>query len=1122
MSSDECPAHSQQSGGGYSSWLPSFGQSKEQPTCPFAKDAPDGAECPASKQQKKAIKPIPGPPGLPIVGNIFDMDFVTPLKTIEGFAEQYGPIYKIRLGGREHLVLSSWELIHEACDEKRFAKQVAAGLEQVRNGVGDGLFTAYTGEENWALAHRVLIPAFGPLSIREMFDEMADMANQLALKWARLPTGSEIDASDDFTRLALDTIALCAMGGRFNSFYTEHQHPFVDAMTSFLIESGNRGRRLPAMNRIPTRASESYFKDIDFMKKVALDLLKERREHPTEKKDLLNSMINGKDPQTGKGLSDELIVNNMITFLIAGHETTSGTLAFTMYNLVKYPQKYKKLQEEIDSVVGRNPVSLEHLSKLPYTAAVLRETLRLSSPIPLINVRPHPFDNHEKPILLNGQYEVGPDQSMILLIKKMHQDPSVYGEDAAEFKPERMLDEPFNKLPPDAWKPFGNGVRACIGRPFAWQEMLLVMATIFQNFDFYMADSGYQLSIKQNLTIKPKDFYMKARLRHGMTPITLQHFLGGGQAAADITKAGLKGGEQEGKDDGTKNPMYIFYGSNTGTCEAFANRLAADASTHGFKAKVDSLDSASSNLPKDGPVVVITASFEGQPPDNATHFYEWLKSCSGEEAKGTKFAVFGCGHRDWASTYQRIPTQMDEMLEKLGGEKLCERGAADAGAGDMFSDFGNWGDSQFWPSLGDAAQSKSPVKSGLDVEILVDNRASVLGQNLKTGLVVANRRLTTEDVPEKRHLEINLPSEYSYKVGDYLAVLPTNNQSTVKRAMRRFSLPWDAALKITSEMPTTLPTDTTISAGDLLSSYVELSQPATKRDLTTIANCCDDEATKKEILDLANDQEKFIREISQPRISTLDFLSKYPKIQVPIGEYLAMLPPMRIRQYSISSSPLANPETCTLTYSVLNEPSLADSERKHLGVASNYLSTLEPGDKVQVSIRNSHGGFSLPLDIASVPIIMVAAGSGLAPFRGFVMERAAQKSAGRELAPAMLFFGCKHPEKDALYPDELKEWSEMGAVDVCFAYSQAQDQSEGCKHVQDRLWHDREDAVKLFANGGKVFVCGSKEVGKGVKEICKKIYKEGQEKMGEKSDDETVEEWFEGLGKERFATDVFA
>lgn len=91
--------------------------------------------------------------------------------------------------------------------------------------------------------------------------------------------------------------------------------------------------------------------------------------------------------------------------------------------------------------------------------------------------------------------------------------------------------------------------------------------------------------------------------------------------------------------------MSIYYGSNTGTCEALAQRLAADAVTHGFNAVTASMDSGTQNLPKGQPVVVITASFEGQPPDNAAHFVEWLSGAKGNELEGVDFAVFGCGHR---------------------------------------------------------------------------------------------------------------------------------------------------------------------------------------------------------------------------------------------------------------------------------------------------------------------------------------------------------------------------------------------------------------------------------------------------------------------------------------------
>ncbi len=206
----------------------------------------------------------------------------------------------------------------EVCDEKRFSKTVSGPLEQIRNGVKDGLFTAYPGEHNWEVAHRVLMPAFGPLNIRTMFDEMHDIATQLVVKWARFGPKGKIDVTADFTRLTLDSIALCAMDTRFNSFYHEDMHPFVNSMVGLLVESGARARRPALANYFMRSAQRKYDADITLLKEVAAEVVKERRETPSEKKDLLNTMINGRDPKTGEGLTDESIMNNMITFLIAG------------------------------------------------------------------------------------------------------------------------------------------------------------------------------------------------------------------------------------------------------------------------------------------------------------------------------------------------------------------------------------------------------------------------------------------------------------------------------------------------------------------------------------------------------------------------------------------------------------------------------------------------------------------------------------------------------------------------------------------------------------------------------------------------------------------------------------
>lgn len=193
-----------------------------------------------------------------------------------------------------------------------------------------------------------------------------------------------------------------------------------------------------------------------------------------------------------------------------------------------------------------------------------------------------------------------------------------------------------------------------------------------------------------------------------------------------------------------------------------------------------------------------------------------------------------------------------------------------------------------------------------------------------------------------------------------------------------------------------------------------------------------------------------------------------------------------------------------------------------MGVATSFLSELTPGDKLHVSVRPSTAAFHLPSDAENTPIICIAAGSGLAPFRGFIQERAAMLAAGRDLAPALLFFGCRDPDVDDLYASELARWEKLGAVEVRRAYSRAADRAQGCKYVQDRLYHDREDVFPLWDRGAKVYICGSREVGKGVEDVCIRLAQEwSKENLGKDSTAEEAKEWFEKNRNERFATDVF-
>lgn len=188
-------------------------------------------------------------------------------------------------------------------------------------------------------------------------------------------------------------------------------------------------------------------------------------------------------------------------------------------------------------------------------------------------------------------------------------------------------------------------MRGCIGRPFAWQEAILTTAMLLQNFNFRFDDPSYQLHIKQTLTIKPKDFFMHATLRDHIDPVYVEKMMH--NAPAEERKSSEKRQSVEASAAAKpKKPMTILYGSNAGTCESLAQTLARTASSHGFHAQVDPLDTAVGKIPKDQPVVLISSSYEGQPPDNAAHFVEWLQKLEGGSSlKGVKFAVYGCGNR---------------------------------------------------------------------------------------------------------------------------------------------------------------------------------------------------------------------------------------------------------------------------------------------------------------------------------------------------------------------------------------------------------------------------------------------------------------------------------------------
>ena len=258
---------------------------------------------------------------------------------------------------------------------------------------------------------------------------------------------------------------------------------------------------------------------------------------------------------------------------------------------------------------------------------------------------------------------------------------------------------------------------------------------------------------------------------------------------------------------------------------------------------------------------------------------------------GVKYVVFGCGNHDWARTYQAIPTRIDTTLAAVGATRLKERGEADA-RGDFFGDFDHWYDS-FWSSLAPAfGQTVSQVASGpaYKVEVVPPARSTLLRQSdVQTGTIVANRELVNLASPlghSKREVEIALPAGMTYRAGDYLAVLPTNPIQNVERALRRFGLTADTQVIIhtTSDSQTSLPTEYPVSVQELLASYVELGQPATRKQIELLAHASEQPQERAQLEELAQ-PERYQKNVLQRHISVLDLLEQTPSCTLSLTRF---------------------------------------------------------------------------------------------------------------------------------------------------------------------------------------------------------------------------------------------
>ncbi|MCA0924195.1 bifunctional cytochrome P450/NADPH--P450 reductase [Bacillus stratosphericus] len=1013
-------------------------------------------------------------------------------------ADELGPIFQFEFSKATSIFVSNHELAKEVFDERRFDKFIGSSLNKVRTFSGDGLFTSWTEEPNWRKAHHILMPAFSQQAMKGYHEMMLDIATQLVQKWQRTGRDEEIEVAEDMTKLTLDTIGLCGFDFRFNSFYKENQHPFIESMLNGLNEAMDQASRLPVADKLMIKRRKEFEQDVDFMKQLVDDIIQERKKQDKTGNDLLSLMLHAKDPETGERLSDENIRYQIITFLIAGHETTSGLLSFAIYFLLKNPDKLKKAVQEADNVLQGGLPTFKQVQKLSYTRMVLNEALRLWPTAPTFSLYA------KEDTVIGGKYPIKKNQSVNVLLPKLHRDQAVWGEDAEEFKPERFMHP--EKIPQHAYKPFGNGQRACIGMQFALHEATMVLAMVLHNLEL-IDHTSYELDLKESLTIKPNDFKIKVR------PRKQQFFMA---PPKEEVKKSTASAEAKIASHGT--PLLVLYGSNLGTAKQMANEFAEDGKAKGFDVTTAPLDDYTRKLPESGAVLIVTASYNGHPPDHAKQFVDWVTQDEEQDLSNVTFAVFGCGDRNWASTYQRIPRLIDEALERKGAKRVTDIGEGDAG-GDMDEDKETFQKTvfdelakEFNLTLQEKRQEKPNLSIAYTNELVERPVAKTYGAF--SAVVLKNQELQSEkSTRQTRHIELQLPEGKHYKEGDHIGIVPKNSATLVQRVTDRFKLDPQQHMILSSEKEAShLPLNQPIQVEELLASHVELQEPVTRTQLRDLAKYTVCPPHRIELEQMAG--ETYQEAVLKKRVTMLDLLEQYEACELPFDHFLALIPGLKPRYYSISSSPKVDEKRLSITVAVVKGKSWS-GRGEYAGVASNYLCGLQEGDEVACFLHEAQAGFELPPS-PEIPMIMIGPGTGIAPFRGFIQAREAWQNEAKPLGEAHLYFGCRHPHEDDLYYDEMQLAEQKGVVTIHRAYSRYEEQKV---YVQHFIKNDGAKLIELLDKGAYLYICGDgKVMAPDVEATLIELYQ--TEKQCAK---ETAEQWLTSLANDnRYVKDVWS
>ena len=405
--------------------------------------------------------------GLPVLGKV--LDFRRDRLALHDEAAAAGDIVRVPMLHRNLWAISAPELVQQVlvAEEARFIK--APGLHVYgKKLLGEGLLTAE--KDVHRRKRKLLAPAFAPRRIARYGESMAAYAERAAARWR---DGELIDVAEEMMRLTL------AIVGRtlFDADIEGDAAVVGDALTiamEFMLES----LTFPLPLGWPLPRNQRMRAAVARLDEVVYRIIAERRAAPGDRGDVLSTLLEARDDD-GSGLTDKDVRDEIMTLMLAGHETTANALAWTWYLLAQHPAPYARMLDELDGALGGRTPTVDDLPRLPWTLQVIEEAMRLYPPA-YTTAR-----MCEQPVRL-GPVDVAPGDIVMISIRSIHRRPDLW-DAPGEFRPERMTEAAKRARPRHAYMPFGAGPRICIGSHFALVEAHLIAATIAQRWRFRLA-----------------------------------------------------------------------------------------------------------------------------------------------------------------------------------------------------------------------------------------------------------------------------------------------------------------------------------------------------------------------------------------------------------------------------------------------------------------------------------------------------------------------------------------------------------------------------------------------------------------------------------------------------------